>query len=154
VRVCGAGNPPSDPCANLGKICIPVAQPGFLVCIEHDGDVPCPTAFSPYADKHVFYATLQDTRGCSPCTCDAPMGSTCSAPVSVYTDGACAVLAYTAAVGSSGPACHALPSGSPLGSKAAGTATYAPGLCTPGGGVPMGAATPTEPSTYCCLVGP
>jgi hypothetical protein len=117
----------------------------------HDGDRDCvpPT---PYTDKHVFYEKFQDTRACSPCTCGVPTGSACSSMVSIYTDGACSTLAYTATVDATGPACHDLPAGTPLGSKSATTPpTYIPGTCAPGGGMPMGAATPTGPSTLCCL---
>lgn len=144
---------PYRPCpANSGDVCVPVPPPGFRVCIFHGGDVPCPTpADIPYQERHVFYDTFQDTRACSACACGTPAGSTCSSKLSIYTDGACSTLAYSATVDATGPACHALPAGSPLGSKSATPPTYTPGACPPSGGMPLGAAIAVGPSTYCCL---
>ena len=143
---CDAGNGP------LSGVCLATPGPGsgFRGCIYHDGDQDCPS-YGPYSEKHVFYPSYQDTRACTPCTCDAPAGSKCSAQLSVYTDGACSTPAYTATIDATGPACHDLPAGSPLGSKAAGVTTYVPGACAPGGGMPMGSADPIQPATMCCL---
>jgi hypothetical protein len=71
--------------------------------------------------------------------------------VSIFTDGACATLAYSATVDATAPTCQDLPPGTPLGSKSATAPTYTPGTCAPDGGVPSGAATPSGPSTLCCL---
>jgi hypothetical protein len=122
------------------------------VCISQVGDSDCTgPALAPYTEKHIFYDSYQDIRTCSPCTCGSPSGSTCSATISIYTDGACSTLAYSTTVNSSGPACHDLPAGSPLGSKSATAPTYAPGTCAPGGGMPMGTVTPLDPTTFCCI---
>ncbi len=123
------------------------------MCIYHDGDTEC-VKQSLFTEKHVFYEGFQDTRACGACTCGSPSGSACSSKISIYTDGACSTLAYTTTMTSSGPDCHDVPAGVPLGSKSATSPTYSPGACTPGGGEPMGAATPTNPSTYCCLPSP
>ncbi len=137
-------------CEGGAGICLTASPPGFRVCVFQTGDVDCP-GFGPYTEKHVFYDSYDDTRACSPCTCGAPTGSTCSSKVSIYTDGACSTLAYQATVDATGPACHDVPAGTPLGSKSATPPTYAPGACSPGGGMPMGAATPTGAATLCCL---
>jgi hypothetical protein len=135
--------------------CAGAPTPGFRLCVALAGDHQCTGApFPPYTEKHLFYGSFQDTRACNPCTCDAPAGSTCSAAISVYTDGACSALAYTTTATSAGPVCHDLPAGTALGSKAAAAPTYAPGTCAPGGGEPMGAATPAEPATFCCIPSP
>ena len=142
-----------DPGTGIGSgVCLAFPPPsaGFRVCMYHGGDNDCPS-FSPYSEKHLFYDAYQDTRACGACTCGTAGGSTCSATVSIYTDGACSTLAYSAGVDAAGPSCHDLPPGSPLGSKAAGVATYAPGACPPGGGMPMGGAIPIMASTMCCL---
>jgi hypothetical protein len=139
---------------NLGALCVPPPPPGFEVCIAATGVFDCtdPTNLTPqYPETHLVYDDYLDTRACSPCTCGEPSGSTCSSTVSVYTDGACSTLAYSATVDSSGPACHDLPAGTPLGSKSATPPTFAPGACTPGGGAPMGAVTPTDATTFCCI---
>jgi hypothetical protein len=143
-----------DLCESSGDICIPSSPPGFRVCIYQKGDNDCPSEFTPYAEKHLVAVGYNDTRTCSPCACGAPSGGACSSTVSVYTDGACSTLAYSATVTSSGPDCHDLPSGTPLGSKSATAPTYTPGSCMPSGGEPMGAATLTQPATYCCLPTP
>jgi hypothetical protein len=140
--MCGAG---SGTC-----LAEPPMGAGFRVCMYQDGDQACPD-ISPYSEKHLFYGGYHDTRACGACTCGAASGSTCAATLSIYTDGACSVLAYATAVDASGATCHDLPPGTPLGSKAAGAATYAPGACAPGGGAPTGSADPIKPATLCCL---
>lgn len=144
---------PPVPCSDSGHACLPASPPGFRVCVFQLGDNNCPSG-SLYTEKHVFYDDFQDTRACSPCSCSSPTGGSCSSTASVFTDGACSTLAYSATVTSAGPACHDLPAGTPLGSKSSTPPTYTPGACTPGGGEPMGAATPVQPSTYCCLPSP
>jgi hypothetical protein len=145
---------PRVPCNGGAGICLaaPPATAGFRVCIYQVGDNDCTgPELVPYTEKHVFYKDYQDTRSCAACSCGSPSGSTCSSTVSIYTDGACSTLAYSATVDATGPACHDLPAGSPLGSKSATAPKYTPGTCAPSGGEPTGAATPTNPSTYCCL---
>lgn len=139
-------------CPNPYDRCAPAARPGFRVCVYAfgGGDVDCPDV-GPYTEKHVAYDAFDDAQSCSACTCSAPSGSACSSDVSLYTDGACSTLASSVTVDATGPACVDVPSGAALGSKSASAPAYAPGACTPGGGVPMGAATPTMASTYCCL---
>ena len=132
----------------------PAARSGFKVCVYaySGGDVPCPDV-GPYQEKHVSYQMFEDTRGCSNCTCANPSGSSCASDVSLYTDGACSTVAASIAVDSSAPTCANVPSGSALGSKSASPPGYSPGTCAPGGGAPMGAATPVMAATYCCLPG-
>lgn len=143
---------PRTPCADASGICLAAAppQPGWHVCVYQKGDAACPS-FSPYQDKRLFYAGVEDTRGCSDCACGPPVGGSCSVSVSVFTDGACGSLAYTTTVDSGGADCHDLPAGTPLGSRSAAAPVYTPGACAPSGGSPTGAATPTQPATYCCL---
>lgn len=143
---------PRMPCADASGICLAAAppQPGWHVCVYQKGDNVCPS-FSPYKDKHVFYAGIDDTRGCADCACDAPAGGSCTATISIFTDGACSTLAYATTVDASNPSCHDLPPGTPLGSRSATAPAYTAGTCTPSGGAPTGAATPIQPATYCCL---
>ncbi|MFT3764710.1 MAG: hypothetical protein QM820_04215 [Minicystis sp.] len=142
-------------CNGGASVCLGVPPPelGFRVCMYHDGDKDCP-AISPYQDKHVLYQDYEDTRACTGCTCDAPAGSTCASTITVFSDGACSAPLYSFTIGSTNPDCHDVPAGTPLGSKSATAPVYKPGSCTPGGGQPMGAATPAHASTYCCLPQP
>lgn len=135
-------------------ICLaePPKELGFRVCVFQYGDHDCTGGdLAPYTEKHVFYAGYDDTRTCAPCACNGPTGGGCSSNVSVFTDGACMTLAYSTTVTSTGPDCHDLPSGSPLGSKSATAPTYTPGTCTPGGGGPTGGVTLLDPATLCCI---
>jgi hypothetical protein len=147
---------PTFECPSNRDSCAPAAAPGFKVCTYFfsGGDVDCPTTISKYTEKHVFYGAFVDQRSCSPCTCGAAAGGTCTSNVSIYGDGACSTLAASVAVDATGPACADVPSGSPLGSKSATAPAYAPGACAPAGGTPSGAATPTMPATFCCLPTP
>lgn len=55
------------------------------VCVWSDGDQACPAGFGV---KHLFGASLDDTRGCTPCTCGSAQ-ATCSATTHLYEDNNC-----------------------------------------------------------------
>ncbi|MFT3764766.1 MAG: hypothetical protein QM820_04510 [Minicystis sp.] len=154
VRGCQAQ--PKFACPSTGDVCLVSPPPGsgFRTCIYKDGDIECPSDFSKYTEKHVVYQHFTDTRACAPCSCGSPSGSSCSASISVFTDGACSSLALSATVSSAQAVCHDLPAGTPLGSKSATPPAYTPGTCAASGGEPMGEATPIQPATYCCLPAP
>jgi len=155
---------PRGTCASPGEVCLSAMVPGasalpdasavvpdpFRVCVAHEGDVECP-GFAPYTKRHLLYEGIDDSRGCSPCTCGAPTGSTCSALVTIYSDAACSVQLGSATATSSAPACTDVLPGAALASKSAGSVSYTPGSCTPSGGTPVGDAVPTMPVTFCCL---
>lgn len=146
---------PAVACPTSGDVCAPARSPGdgFLLCIFQKGDNDCPLT-GPYTERHVLYSGFEDTRTCSPCTCGPPSGSTCSTEVTFFTDDACSDQLVSATVTDAAPSCHDVPAGSALGSKSAAPPTYAPGVCQPGGGEPMGAATPVGASTFCCIPSP
>jgi hypothetical protein len=140
-------------CDDASMMCTPASEPGFERCVYREGNWPC--AMSPYFVRHVLYTGFSDTRGCDPCTCGDAAGSTCSAKVSVFSDLVCSALVGTFPIDATGPGCHdILPVGSALRSKSATPAIYEPGFCQPGGGGPIGAAEPLNPTTYCCLPEP
>ncbi|MFS8070207.1 MAG: hypothetical protein ACMG6S_27910, partial [Byssovorax sp.] len=121
-------------CSDPSETCVPAAvPPDFAMCIYHAADVSCPDA---YPDKHLVYAGFDDQRTCSDCACSAPVGSSCTAALSVFKDGACSVpLLGSLPISSSGASCiDLLPAGLPLGSKTVTALAYAPGTCTPSGG--------------------
>ncbi len=146
ARACS--DPAPGPCATAGAVCAPSSAEGFVTCIRQDGDVSCPSG---WPVKHVFYGDATDTRGCAACSCGSPAGSTCTALVSVYTDGACTMLEDGVTVPSSGPICVDLAPGATFSSGNVTGVVYDPGTCTPSGGGPTGSVTPTEPATFCCL---
>jgi hypothetical protein len=77
-----------SPCGDPLGTCIPkdiVPPPGFRLCISREGDLPCNTADWP--DKlPLFYEDVEDARTCSECTCGPPVGSMCTARLSVYAN--------------------------------------------------------------------
>ena len=139
-------------CSDRGQACVPSAMPpDFSMCIYHEADVSCPDA---YPDKHLVYAGFDDQRACSLCACSAPVGSSCSAALSVFKDGACSVpLIGSVPIGSSKSACFDLvPAGLPLGSKTVSALAYGAGTCMPSGGEASGTLEASGPSTFCCLM--
>lgn len=140
-------------CNEDSKTCMPRDAPGFERCVYQKGEVAC--AMSPYIVRHVLYTGSSDTRGCAACTCGGAVGSSCSAKVSVFNDLNCSELVGTFPISSLGQACFDIqPPGQALGSKSAGPVVYNPGICQAGGGGPIGAAEPLDPTTYCCLPNP
>jgi hypothetical protein len=137
-------------CAKFGETCAPAAPAGFRQCVSHEDDLDCPS-FTPYSEKHLFYGGADDSRDCSPCSCGAPTGSSCSASLSVYSDSACSTSILSNQIDSMGPHCFDLTAGSSLGSKSISTPTYTPGQCQAGGGDPTGSISAVMPSTFCCL---
>ena len=135
-------------CMGAAEVCTPPAPDGFKQCLLQRGDNECPSA---YPQKHLFYKGFTDTRSCTPCACSTPVGSTCSAQVSIFKDSACSAPILTYAIGASGPKCLDMLSGVALGSKLATEPVYTPGVCQVSGGEAIGEAVPEELSTFCCL---
>ncbi len=139
------------------SICLPddLLPPGFALCIFQRGDEVCPTdPKNLFTERHVFYQRVQDDRQCSECSCGAPVGSACTAAISIYkgNDLTCSGPALVSIpVSSQSSTCLdiQLP-GQALGSRSAGPTTYLPGTCPPMGGDASGSAIPTKPSTLCC----
>ena len=140
-------------CSDPAKMCVQAAAPPeFAMCIYHEADVSCPGA---YPEKHLVYAGFDDQRACSACACSAPVGSNCTATLSVFKDAGCTAqqLLLSDPVSSSGPACFDLvPAGLPLGSKTLTALAYQAGTCTPSGGEASGTVEASGPSTFCCLM--
>ncbi len=153
ARTCDMAWPPSP----VGhSICLTGSSPvpaDFRLCISHDGELPCPaTTDNVFTEQHVFYNGIEDDRQCSPCTCGAPAGSTCTAIASIYTNATCSGVPLTqTTISSASETCVdvQLP-GQALGSKSASLVSYLPGTCPPAGGDASGTAIATEPVTYCC----
>src|SRR5512132_4121113 len=111
----------------VSSICLPEdpIPPGFGVCISHEGEMDCPTEpRAVFTERHIFYKGVKDDRQCSACTCGAPVGSACTAAISIYkgNDLTCSGPALDQkTVSSTGPTCiDILLPGQALGSKSAG----------------------------------
>lgn len=151
---------PFGHCADNGHACVPVRPretkdaSGFWAhCVSHAGAGDAYTMTCPvdYPLKYVFSIDFEDTRGCAPCACAPPAGSTCTSLVSVYADDDCSPTAELGSITvSSAPMCLNLPPGARLGSKRATPPLYEPGSCKPRGGEPIGGVENIGPFTFCC----
>jgi hypothetical protein len=135
-----------------------VNDPGspWLQCTYRTGvHEKCPENYQ--SSRHVLYPKEPiDNRGCSACSCGAPMGSACKGALSLSTDDACGAELVKLQVGSIGPMCYdfLLP-GEAIGSKAIVNRTYLSGVCAVSGGDAIGAAMPNDNElggvvTFCC----
>jgi hypothetical protein len=136
--------PPRVPaaCEDDG-LCLPApAAPYGELCVYTEGDVACPAG--PYSERSVAYTGIDDTRGCTDCTCDTPTG-TCGGTVRYISGcgGGLGVLHGQTPPGD----CISMNS-----SPAAVSYTPDPDLsCQASGGVPEGEANPADPITLCCM---
>jgi hypothetical protein len=143
VRACNAVPQPAGSCPS-GQTCMLAPPPGFLqgkYCVLHDGDVSCPGVG--FVDKHTYYGSFSDTRGCAACKCTfSDQGcDTTALRVLINTD--CTDAGVVVSVPS---AC--LDNGGGKRVQLLGTPTP-PAACIPSGG-PTGQVTPTDPTTICC----
>lgn len=124
-----------------GGTCTPVAPEGFeaAMCVYKDGDNECPAGA--YSNKLLFYSNFEDTRECSNCSCGA-VQATCSAPMLVFEEPDCA----------GEPVGEVAPGGACVQISGASIAmdTDTGGCSVSDPSVPMGAAAPIGPFTFCC----
>jgi hypothetical protein len=134
-----------------GGLCVPGQPASSSVCVMKPGtETLCPPGYP--SGPQVFYTGVDDTRGCSACTCGSPSGATCAI-------GSPAIDAFVT------PPCTATPNltlTAPSPCTALGGALFmelvsqpmvsGQGTCAvSGGGMPSGAATPTGATSFCCL---
>ncbi|HEY6459763.1 MAG TPA: hypothetical protein VIY73_06415 [Polyangiaceae bacterium] len=129
-----------------GSVCAPVPAAPYdpNLCVLQAGDASCPSG--PYSNRQVLYGAVDDTRGCSSCTCGKAAGGSCAASYSVYSssDGSCSGQPDTygapfQCAGVDNPADFRL------------TITPSPGSCSPSSVSPTGGVQPAGPTTVCCL---
>jgi hypothetical protein len=83
-RTCAYTETPGGGCAN-GNVCVPNPAP-FTMCVAQQGSIACPSTFP---TQHFVGSMLNDTRGCTACTCGFNEG-TCGGTATFYTAAACA----------------------------------------------------------------
>src|SRR5262249_39641412 len=137
----------------MGKACRPKPPAPFAshLCVSKPGDVACPTG-SVYSDRQVFYTDLNDSRGCSDCTCGAASGGSCQITIHLFSDPAQGVCSSEEVSFLAGQ-CQNL-SGNPGVYGRTDVVTQAPagGSCpVTGGGMATGTAVPESPRTFCCV---
>jgi hypothetical protein len=142
-------------CGTEGGACAPRAPSSkFRICTHDRGkpsELPCPAA---YPDRSIFYKDFVDGRTCEPCTCGAPEGSTCTASIGLFSDGACGapLVVPIFSIDATGPACFDInPTGPALGSKSASEPTFTHGTCKASGGKPTGEASGDVATVFCCI---
>lgn len=138
----------ADACAT-DDVCVPIADAPFAspACIWTDGDVDCP-AGSDYATRTLLHRDIDDTRGCTACTC-GEIGGTCTGTLELRAQASCA----GAVVGQIdvGADCE-LVAGAVVSAQL--VEFEANGTCGAASGAqPAGSATATDPITVCCLAG-
>ena len=129
-----------------GQICAPDPSAGFdrILCIYAEGEPECPSSIG-YSDAHVIYAGgLEDNRSCTPCSCEASAGASCTGTTSVYSFSACNTLKATVPHDDS---CVTFSAG--IGSINTSVQVVA-GSCPAVGGVADGDVTGVSPITLCC----
>jgi hypothetical protein len=139
VTLSGAG------CGAADEVCVPTAVTAPFegrVCIWVDADVNCPSA---YPDRHEFSTTVNDTRGCTGCSCSNPGSASCTVTTTIYSDVSCTTAIGT--VANNGTAClDAGPGQSITVAK-----TTMGGACNGSGGQPTGSiGLGQDRMTVCC----
>jgi hypothetical protein len=129
-------------------VCGP-AFAGFQACIYQSGNGSCPSGA--YSTKTLVYsATSSDSRGCTPCTCGAAAGATCtggsfSANTSGCSGGATFPMSSTCST-----AFLQVNEGATISIQLTQTPIASDATCYPDGGQPSGTVTATSPITVCC----
>lgn len=136
-----------------GEVCASTPPPtssATATCVWQTGAaMTCPTAYP--MGPQVFYTGIADARGCSPCTCDAPTGVTCSiaSPAVAWYQGPCTTpMGQTPAPSTT---CLQITPPDPVMLLATPTVSSEGSCTSTGGGMAMGNAAGTGATSFCCL---
>jgi hypothetical protein len=164
VRMCSRASDNEDKtdCRRGEEKCAPPldeAPSGFRQCIRWDGDHACPDKWDGLRLILHDFSAVKDSRTCSECICGAPTGGRCSGLFKAYSDASCQDPAAQLSLSSLAvtPGCVDIDPGTALGSKDISELTYLRGVCSPGGGEPIGEVVPDPDSgltTVCCARDP
>jgi hypothetical protein len=127
-------------CGDQSMICAFPKSAGFSTCVIKVGDSPvCPDG---WPTRHLVFPNEQ---ACG-CQCGPPVSESCSATVTVYSDGACSNSLGSVLVSSDQPqGCIDVATGSVFESASSTPPVYNAGTCAP---MPTNEG---EPFTFCCL---
>ncbi len=140
-------------CDDIGSSCAPAPDAQFRLCLDRSDMYAQPeTDACPedYPERHVMFQEFDDVRSCTPCACDPPIGSDCSALVSTYGDAGCLDILGSNALSIAGPGCMNNATSMGLASMAATWITNEPGKCKPTGGDLVGNVVERKPQLFCC----
>ena len=146
ARTCAWGLTNQQGGCGANKLCVTAPSSPFAgPCVMQAGDLACPMG---YPTKHIEYASVSDTRGCSSCTCTLNAG-TCNGSLIFYKSGNC----QGGVVGTYGlgqPCTAVTNQGTASVASNASYYVLPAGSCAAQGGQPQGSATPSSPTTICC----
>jgi hypothetical protein len=140
---------PSGTCSG-GSLCVPAQPASSAVCVMQSGAATmCPAGYT--SGPQIFYMGVDDARGCTPCTCGAVSGVTCTIAtpaIDIYEDPACAMTP----TGLSAPSACTSPGAILSAELVAAPVLSGQGSCSStGGGTTTGTATGTGAMSFCCL---
>jgi hypothetical protein len=128
-------------------IASPVPSAPFTrLCIHKDGDESCPSA--DYSVRFLAHKNVDDQRACSGCTGPSVTGGACGNKWGTSTPAACTNGALPPTTNTVATCVNNPGSGATINAGAIAPSGH---QCTPtDASVPIGAAIPTEPVTFCC----
>ncbi|AKT39878.1 hypothetical protein [Chondromyces crocatus] len=150
-RACGDA-PVTGAGCNIGQACMPRPEAPYEsgLCISQEGNVACPPGA--FTQKHVFYGSVEDTRGCADdCACGPGANGTCPATVSIYSDQTLGVCSTVVASFTAGTCMNVANNPAIRGRTVSAPGAPTGGSCTSTGGTPTGTAQPINPTTFCCI---
>lgn len=126
-------------CAS-SEVCMPPLPPGARLCVRPSGNDVQPSCPPEYPSMISLPAAVEDSRGCTPCTCTPAVS--CAFSYTIYDDNDC-----TAPAGSHFDFACASP-GNADGVRLLSSSLE--GTCNAAGGEPVGEVTTAQASVLCC----
>lgn len=148
ARACSGVAPSGQADCNAGQVCSPTPSSPFAtqLCVMQPGAATsCPPEYP--QGPQVFYAGVDDKRGCAPCVCSGPSGGSCT-----ITNPAIEACTPPGGTWSAPGACASITGPQPVRLASGSTPTLVDaGSCAlTDGGAPVGQATGTGATTFCC----
>jgi hypothetical protein len=133
------GCSPTEPAGCAGGVCMPALSPPTRLCVRPTGATAgaCP---ADYPDELTLSAGVEDTRRCSPCSCNA--AATCPFTYGAYSSSSCSTSMRAYA----DTDCHT--ASFRRGVKL--TDASVAGACVPEGGAPTGSVDVRPSLSLCC----
>lgn len=143
-------------CSSEKQYCAADLGPEWLTCVHQKGIhslSDCPDEYNASVHRLYPYEPVDD-RGCTECSCGAPVASACIGALRVYSDDTCSMEFVNTPLGSMSDSCTTIiPAGRAIGAKRVTGLAYLPGTCGPTGGEPKGTAAGDAANavTFCCM---
>jgi hypothetical protein len=153
VRACAPSTVPSSAGCDAGLVCAPAPAAPFSSrpCVMQTGTATaCPPEYP--TGPQTFFTGIDDQRACTPCQCSGPTGAQCtigSPALDVSVTPGCSVTTGTLPA----PSACAQFQGPEFVTLASQPTLTSPGTCAlAGGGTPMGGATASGATSFCCAL--